>query len=52
MIIISIFLYFIEIAHTDDFPSTSTRLVCTCSNNIISIQVNSNRDTGRPEASI
>ena len=28
MIIIKImFLYFIEIAHTDDFPSTSTRLV-------------------------
>ena len=28
MIIIQIiFLYFIEIAHTDDFPSTGTRLV-------------------------
>ena len=28
MIIIKIiFLYFIEIAHTDDFPSTGTRLV-------------------------
>ena len=28
MIIITIiFLYFIEIAHTDDFPSTGTRLV-------------------------
>ena len=29
MIIIKIvFRYFIEIAHTDDFPSTGTRLVC------------------------
>ena len=27
IVIKTIFLYFIEIAHTDDFPSTGTRLV-------------------------
>ena len=27
MIIIKIILYFIQIRHTDDFPSTATRLV-------------------------